>query len=220
MSKLTLSMDTAVSLGSFSIWEDNEKLIETVGDSEIQPSENVLSVIGNLLNSVNGRPDDLDRIVCTSGPGSYTGMRVGISTALGISRAIGCELISVSVFEAFNRSLEGQSVRIPFLFSGKKELMFQVFRSLKKAKYDVSKIRTTPIENIPNIVADFNDHKLISDSKSVDRLKQFCPSDLVSDNLINISNSVSELAFEVAAENGFVDERGDFEPIYGKDFGS
>ena len=52
-----------------------------------------------LLDEVGLAPRDVDRVVVDRGPGLFTGLRVGIATAIAFSQALGCELVGVTSLE-------------------------------------------------------------------------------------------------------------------------
>jgi tRNA threonylcarbamoyl adenosine modification protein YeaZ len=68
-----------------------------------------------LLEEVELAPRDIDRVVVDRGPGLFTGLRVGIATAIGFSEALGCALVGVTSLEmlaggAFDAGVRGTLV--------------------------------------------------------------------------------------------------------------
>lgn len=60
-------------------------------------SEQLLAAIDAILE---GRRDELERVVVVSGPGNYSGLRVGIATARGLAIGVGCPLVAVETHAA------------------------------------------------------------------------------------------------------------------------
>lgn len=56
----------------------------------------VLPAIDHLMQTVGWQPADLDRVVVANGPGSYTGIRIATTTAKGLAKTLGIELVTVS----------------------------------------------------------------------------------------------------------------------------
>jgi tRNA threonylcarbamoyladenosine biosynthesis protein TsaB len=52
-----------------------------------------------LLEEIELRPRDVQRVVVDRGPGLFTGLRVGIATAIAFSQALGCDLVGVTSLE-------------------------------------------------------------------------------------------------------------------------
>lgn len=64
-------------------------------------SEHLLTSIDQLLSTAAISPKDLDLIVCSRGPGSFTGLRIGMSTAKGLSAGTGAPLISIPSLDVY-----------------------------------------------------------------------------------------------------------------------
>ncbi len=63
-------------------------------------ASDLLGALGTMLNELGQTPADIRAVIVGTGPGSYTGLRVGIATALGLSRGTGAHLQAVPSFEA------------------------------------------------------------------------------------------------------------------------
>lgn len=75
-------------------------------------TEALTGIMKELLDDVGLVPRDVERVVVDRGPGLFTGLRVGIATAIGFSQALGCELVGVSSLEmlaggAFDAGVRG-----------------------------------------------------------------------------------------------------------------
>lgn len=101
--EITLSIDTAMTNGSFSLWENQEVIDSYIIPNDQGGCESILPTIKTLLIKNNLKLKDIVKIVYTNGPGSFSGLRVGISNILGLSRALGCGLFPVSVFDALSQ---------------------------------------------------------------------------------------------------------------------
>lgn len=73
-------------------------------DEERRNASDLLPILGEVLKELGSAPAHIGRIVVGTGPGSYTGLRVGIATALGLARATGAELVGVPSVEALARA--------------------------------------------------------------------------------------------------------------------
>jgi len=63
--------------------------------------------VGRILAALGWKASDVDLFACGLGPGSFTGIRIGLATALGIAHARGIPLVGVSTLDAIARSWEG-----------------------------------------------------------------------------------------------------------------
>jgi tRNA threonylcarbamoyl adenosine modification protein YeaZ len=62
-------------------------------------ASDLLPALDQLLRELGGQPGSIDAVYVGLGPGSYTGLRVGIATALGIARSTGAALVGLCSFE-------------------------------------------------------------------------------------------------------------------------
>jgi tRNA threonylcarbamoyl adenosine modification protein YeaZ len=98
-----LAIDTALGACSACIWQagDAEPLARESILMERGHAEALLPLIDRLSSQVEGGFSSLDRVAVTVGPGSYTGLRVGIAAARGIGLAAGIPVIGVATLSAF-----------------------------------------------------------------------------------------------------------------------
>lgn len=96
-----LAIDAALEACSAAVLDTNdgiasETLVVTRGHAEA-----LIPLIARVMNGAGIEFADLDRIVVTTGPGSFTGLRVGISAARGIALATGKPAIGLSTLAGF-----------------------------------------------------------------------------------------------------------------------
>ena len=91
-------------------------------------SAHVLKLVDEVLRAVGLRPADLDAIACGAGPGSFTGLRVGLAVAKGLALATGKPLLLVSSLAALATDLArapaaaGAAFVVPCIDAGKGEV--------------------------------------------------------------------------------------------------
>jgi tRNA threonylcarbamoyladenosine biosynthesis protein TsaB len=90
-----LALDCTGSACSAALWRDGEIAVERCREMARGHAEALMPMIGEVMAAANERLGTLDRIAVTVGPGSFTGVRVGLAAARGLALAIGCPLIGV-----------------------------------------------------------------------------------------------------------------------------
>ena len=95
-----LHIETATQICSVALSE-NDTIIANKSTDEKNAHSSVLTVfIEEILKSGNIKPQDLDAVAVSMGPGSYTGLRIGVSTAKGLCYSLDKPLIAVSTLQA------------------------------------------------------------------------------------------------------------------------
>lgn len=102
-----LSIDCAVSNGSVVLLQGFEVLAST-SDLESSPSraEEILEVVSSILSLGKSSLNELDGIAVSVGPGSYSGVRIGLATASGLSAALSIPSFGASVLDALSLEAE------------------------------------------------------------------------------------------------------------------
>jgi tRNA threonylcarbamoyladenosine biosynthesis protein TsaB len=70
-----------------------------VVDDGRRHTEALIGALQQLLEEIQLKPRDVQRVVVDRGPGLFTGLRVGIATAIAFSQALGCDLVGVTSLE-------------------------------------------------------------------------------------------------------------------------
>lgn len=100
MTEYLLAIESAVSGGSLALFANGEVLAERDGASMVSRAEDLLPMVSALLENAATNKHQLKRIAVGTGPGSFTGLRIGISTALGLSQGLGIECVGVPLINA------------------------------------------------------------------------------------------------------------------------
>ena len=97
-----LSIDTSTSSLSVCITDDDEVIGEINLNNGLVHSTTLMPAIENLFTVLNFDKSELSHIAVTVGPGSFTGIRIGVATANAFSLALNIPVISVSSLDAMS----------------------------------------------------------------------------------------------------------------------
>ena len=111
---LTLAFDTATDVATIAVVRDAEPL----GERLSKPSR-LLADLDELLATLGVDHGNLDRIVVGTGPGSYTGLRMGLITARVLSFTLDLPVAGVSTLDALARGAPGA---VPVLDARRREI--------------------------------------------------------------------------------------------------
>ncbi|WP_420236554.1 tRNA (adenosine(37)-N6)-threonylcarbamoyltransferase complex dimerization subunit type 1 TsaB [Telmatobacter bradus] len=99
---LLLAIDTCGPTGSVALARLNGEILELLGETELEGrsfTTTLIAGIENLLQKVGATPAALGACVAVCGPGSFTGVRIGLSTAMGLSEGLRKPLATVTRLE-------------------------------------------------------------------------------------------------------------------------
>ncbi len=111
----TLYIDTSSSFLYAGILEDTNILQEVKKEFGQDLSKEALPEIDKLFKKAKLNPKDINRIVVVNGPGSFTGIRIGITIAKTYAWALNLDIITVNALEAMSISCEEKVNHVPIL---------------------------------------------------------------------------------------------------------
>ena len=100
-----LAIDTSSSICSAAILEDNNLIDENILDNGKTHSENLMPLIDELLKRNNMQLNSIDLIACCPGPGSFTGIRIGVATVKPFAEVLNIKIASVTSLESLARNV-------------------------------------------------------------------------------------------------------------------
>jgi len=225
---IILNIESATSACSVAISRDGQ-LLGVKESNEDKSHARLLTVfIEDLLKTNNLKPKDITAIAVSKGPGSYTGLRIGVSTAKGLCYATDSKLIAVNTLQAMSygiiQKIRNNEINIPDtedvilcpmidarrmeVYSAFFNLNGEFIRDVKAEVIDTNSFSDI-LENTKMVFFGDGSEKLTKTiiHKNAIFIKDFYPS---SEYMISLSH-------EAFKKNDFVD-LAYFEPFYLKDF--
>jgi len=101
---VTLALDTSTRTGGCAVLRGDDVLAEVPGEAARTHAERLPGDLMTVLERAHLGLADVEVFAVATGPGSFTGLRVGIATMQGLALAAGRPLVGVSVFDALARS--------------------------------------------------------------------------------------------------------------------
>ena len=105
---IILNIDSSLEIATVSIAKDGIILQHEVNNVQKQHASFLHSAVQKLTNDLQIKLQAVDAIGCTLGPGSYTGLRVGLAAAKGFCYALNKPLITIGTLEAMAHSMQIQ----------------------------------------------------------------------------------------------------------------
>jgi tRNA threonylcarbamoyladenosine biosynthesis protein TsaB len=100
-----LGIETSTTQASVALLEGGKVVLERSSARPKQSAERLLPLIAELLGEAGWERSSLDRLAVSVGPGSFTGLRVGIACAQGLSLGLGVPLVGVGSLRAMARAV-------------------------------------------------------------------------------------------------------------------
>jgi tRNA threonylcarbamoyladenosine biosynthesis protein TsaB len=97
---LTLALDTTTKAGSVAVSRGERLLAVVLGDPTRTHGERLPGEIERALVAAHVVPRDLELLAVATGPGAFTGLRIGLAAIQGLAMVIGCPVIGVSALDA------------------------------------------------------------------------------------------------------------------------
>lgn len=140
-----LAIDTTSPVASAAVWEDGRQTASFTVSGPLSHSVTILPMIDASLTALGLRLADMDVLSCSAGPGSFTGVRIGVSTLKGLAFADGKPCVGTSTLEALARGLDGFSgLVVPVMNARRGQVYAAIFSS-----DGTSLTRLTPDDLLP-----------------------------------------------------------------------
>ena len=195
-----LSIDTASDVCGVSILENNNLIEKFDVITKESHSQRLMPIIENAFKKTNLTIDDIDLIVCDIGPGSFTGIRIGVATVKAFCDSKDIIPIGISSLEALAYSIKNNSNIICSIINAKNDNCY--FALYEKSKDNTLQTLIEPeAENIDTTLSILNsynldtlDNKVISfvgDGSKVykDKILEIFPNSIISNEKNDILDS-------------------------------
>ena len=120
---LTLAIDTSNTTLSIALVEGNNVLYEITETAKNDHSKRLMPAIEKLFKEAGCQPKDLDLIAVAQGPGSYTGVRIGVTVAKTLAWTLKKPLVGISSLEILARNINEGGYVVP-LFDARRQTVF------------------------------------------------------------------------------------------------
>ncbi|TXE06761.1 tRNA (adenosine(37)-N6)-threonylcarbamoyltransferase complex dimerization subunit type 1 TsaB [Gelidibacter salicanalis] len=212
-----LNIETATTNCSVSLSKEGEILVlKEDYNSNYSHAESLHLFMDAVLKEANLKPEDLNAIAVSRGPGSYTGLRIGVSSAKGLCFSLDKPLIAVDTLESLSHQLNiEEGCIVPMLDARRMEVYAAV--------YDKDHQQIRPIEAE---IVDANSFKTFLEAgkvyfigNGVEKTKQIIthPNALFIENKLPSANEMGKLA-TIKYKKSDIENVAYFEPFYLKDF--
>jgi tRNA threonylcarbamoyladenosine biosynthesis protein TsaB len=124
---LILSLETATMGGSVWLGFGTVELTTRIGDPKVSQSASLLKDISDCLDEAGVKLAEVDLFACASGPGSFTGLRIGIATLKALAASLGRPCVGIPTLNAVAHAGGPSRATVALLPAGRGEVFAQMF---------------------------------------------------------------------------------------------
>lgn len=218
---IILGIETATKVCSIALSKDDELLaIEEVG-GEYSHAENVTNFIEKVVKKANIQFNDIDAIAVSKGPGSYTGLRIGVSSAKGLCYALNKPLIAIDTLQAMALRMAKQTSDKNLLFCPMIDARrMEVYTAIYNASNELIEPISAKIIDENSFSQLLTKQKVLFFGDGAEKCKiifEQHSNALFNDDILPSATEINELALK-KLNNNELEDVAYFEPFYLKDF--
>jgi len=214
---IILNIETSTTNCSVSLSKEGETLVlKEDNNANYSHAESLHVFIDEVIKSAQLTLNDIDAIAVSKGPGSYTGLRIGVSAAKGLCFALNIPLISVSTLYALAHQVDiKRGIIVPMLDARRLE----VYSAIYTASFDDIRGVQAQILNEASFFDYLNKDKVYFIGNGVEKTKQLIshPNAVFIEGKLPSANEMSLLAY-LKYKKSDIEDVAYFEPFYLKDF--
>src|SRR6478609_2037539 len=121
---LALAVETSGRIGSVALAEDGRVLDEETFPHGLQHAAHLLPIVDRLCAARQWRPIDLEHLYVSAGPGSFTGLRIGITLCKTIAFATGAKIVAVPSVRALAENAPVEARNLIIVLDAKRGQIF------------------------------------------------------------------------------------------------
>ena len=212
-----LNIETATTNCSVSLSNGGETLVlKEDYNSNFSHAESLHLFIEEVISSANLKPSQIDAVAVSMGPGSYTGLRIGVSSAKGLCFSLDKPLISVSTLESLSLQVSiEKGFIVPMLDARRMEIYSAIFDSNHLQIRDIQ----AQILDENSFLDYLEKDKVYFIGNGVEKTKSIIKhkNAVFIENKLPSAKEMGLIAFNKYANNDF-ENVAYFEPFYLKDF--
>lgn len=211
-----LNIETATKNCSVALAKDGQTILcKEIAEEGYSHAEKLHVFIEKIIQEAGIRFQDLKAVSVSKGPGSYTGLRIGVSAAKGLCFALNIPLISVDTLQVLaSQAKVAEGLIVPMLDARRMEVYSAIFNSKLEKQREVQ----------AEIITENSFETILETVYFVGDCSEKCQSVLVKSNFVFLekikypsAKEMGALSFEKFQNNDFED-LAYFEPYYLKDF--
>ena len=154
---LILAFETSAKAGSVALLQDGRLLGESYENTGLTHSQTLLSMAENLLSSCGYTPQQVEAVAVAAGPGSFTGIRIGVAAAKGFAWGLELPCCGVSTLEAMAENFGAyDGYVVPVMDARRSQVYNAIFKAEQGVLSRVTEDRAISLEDLGKELSEFS----------------------------------------------------------------
>jgi tRNA threonylcarbamoyladenosine biosynthesis protein TsaB len=120
----SLALETSGRVGSIALVDGDEIRVEELFQHGLQNAAQILPVIDRLTRAQNWSPRDIEQVLVSVGPGSFTGLRIGVTLAKTLALATGVKIVAVPTVRVLAENAPLDATNLIIVLDAKRDQIF------------------------------------------------------------------------------------------------
>lgn len=150
------SIDTASDLCSVAVLEDKNCVKEIIVNDARNHSEKIMPVIEQALQETNLSLKDINLFVCDKGPGSFTGIRIGVGTVLAFQDSLNIPCVGISSLEALAYNVKQDGLICSLIDAKNNNVYLGLFKLENNEYFQLGNLEFKTIDEAISILKEYN----------------------------------------------------------------
>lgn len=198
-----LAVDTSSKICSVALLENDTVIDEINLDDGKTHSENLMPLIDEILCKNNLDIKQIEMIACCVGPGSFTGIRIGVATVKPMAEILKIKLASITSLEALARNVENQDIIVSLIDARNNQVYTGIF---DKNYNKIENYIADDINNVIDVLSKYENLTLVGNGAELHKelLKQKLSSIKFSENNVQLAQNVGKIGYKKYLENNLM----------------
>ncbi len=209
-----LSIDTASNICGVSILENKLLLCNMDSNTGMTHSENLMPLIQSAFEKTKLHLKDIDLIVCDEGPGSFTGIRIGIATAKAFHDSLDIPCIGISSLHSLAYNIKDDGLICSIIDCKHSNCYFALYKLENSIYTELVSPIADSLENICNILKDSYSNEKITFVGDGSLIYKNIINNNFSNSIFAIDNNLSSYNLGLAGFNKFINSNKVSQELY------
>lgn len=131
-----LAVDTSSSVATVAVTDGDKLICECVLNNKLTHSQTLMPMIDDVFKRSELSPSDIDVFAVSNGPGSFTGLRIGVTTVKGLAHATQKQVVGVNTLEALAYNLPFCPYIISPVMDARREQVYNAFYRVRDGRVE------------------------------------------------------------------------------------